>query len=426
MRIGCIADDLTGATDWAGMFAEAGLEVIQFIGVPEGPAPPAADAIVVALKSRTAPVTEAVDESLAALAWLQAAGCDQIFFKYCSTFDSSPRGNIGPVADALLDATGATFTVACPAFPKNGRTVFQGHLFVGAQLLSESSMRNHPLTPMTDSNLVRVLQAQTARGVGLVPLEVVRQGEAAIREAFAALQSAGRTYAIVDAVEDDDLRALGRACAGMAVVTGGSGLAMGLIENFPADRGASPAPPASTAGPHAVIAGSCSAATQRQVALAAARAPAFRIDPLALHANPQLVDEALAYCDAHLNQGPVLVYATGDSASVQAVQAALGVEEAGALVENALATIARGLVARGARRLLVAGGETSGAVVKALGVPHLRIGPPIDPGVPWTHAALPHGGGPIALALKSGNFGSDDMFLKAWSTLDAWERGETQ
>lgn len=423
MRIGCIADDLTGATDWAGMFASAGLEVIQFIGAPQmRAAAPEADAIVVALKSRTAPVAEAVAESLEALAWLRQAGCDRIFFKYCSTFDSSPRGNIGPVADALLDATGAAFTVACPAFPKNGRTVFQGHLFVGSQLLSESSMRNHPLTPMTDSDLVRVLQAQTPRRVGLAPLEIVRQGEAALRQAFKDLEAQGCAYAVVDAVEDEDLLILGRACADMAVVTGGSGLGMGLVPNLEHAAEANARPPGATNGPRAVIAGSCSAATQRQVAAMKAAAPAFQVDPLALRDDPGLVEAALAFADAHLGDGPILIYATAGGDEVRAAQAALGVEAAGALVEDALARIAQGLVQRGVRRLIVAGGETSGAVVKALGVPHLRIGPQIDPGVPWTHATLPETGAPIALALKSGNFGADDMFLQAWTGLDAWEK----
>jgi uncharacterized protein YgbK (DUF1537 family) len=416
LRLGCIADDLTGATDVALMLQNAGMRTIQVIGVPEpidSAALQDADAVVVALKSRTSAPAEAVAQSLAALAWLRAGGAAQILFKYCSTFDSTDAGNIGPVADALLDALGAGFTVACPAFPTNRRTIYQGHLFVGEQLLSDSPMKDHPLTPMRDASLVRVLGRQTRRKVGLVPLPTVRQGAPAMREAFAALQSSGHAYAIVDAVADEDLLALGAACAELPLLTGGSGIAMGLPANLGFRKGTAEGLPA--AGGHAaVLSGSCSAQTVAQVAHWMKSRPAFCIDPLRLAEGEDLAAAALDWAQPQLAAGPVLVYATAEPASVREVQARLGSQRAGELIEDCLAQVARGLVALGVRRLVVAGGETSGAVVNALGVRALRIGPQIDPGVPWTQTVEMRAGEPrLALALKSGNFGTVDFFDKA-------------
>jgi uncharacterized protein YgbK (DUF1537 family) len=409
MLLGCIADDLTGATDVALMLQSAGMRTVQAIGLPSGHAPEAADAVVVALKSRTIAAADAVAQSLAALAWLRGCGARQILFKYCSTFDSTDAGNIGPVADALLGAMGAAFTVACPAFPTNRRTVYHGHLFVGEQLLSDSPMKDHPLTPMRDANLVRVLGRQTARKVGLVPLPTVRRGAAAMREAFAALQSSGHAIAIVDAVADEDLLALGAASADLPLVTGGSGIAMGLPANFGIRARADTALPAA-GGYAAVLSGSCSAQSNAQVAQWIAARPAFRIDPLRLAQGEDQAGAALAWAAPRLAAGPVLVYATAEPASVREVQSRLGAQRAGELVEACLAKVAKGLVGQGVRRLVVAGGETSGAVAHALGVSMLRIGPQIDPGVPWTQST---GAPRLALALKSGNFGALDFFEKA-------------
>jgi len=415
--LGCIADDMTGATDLANTLVRQGMRAVQMIGVPETP-PPDADAVVVALKSRTVPAAEAVALSTAALGWLRQAGAHQIFFKYCSTFDSTDAGNIGPVADALRAALGADFTIACPAFPENKRTVYQGHLFVGRQLLSDSPMRDHPLTPMTDANLVRVLGRQTNAPVGLVPYETVRRGAAAVAAAFADLRRDGHAYAVVDAIEDEHLRTIGAACADLTLVTGGSGVALGLPENFrrrgrlPARGPADALPP--VGGAAAVLAGSCSPATLAQVAEMKRTRPAFALDPLALAAGRDLAGEALAWARQRLGPEPVLIYSSAPPDEVGRVQRELGREHAGALVEAALARIAAGLVAAGVRRLVVAGGETSGAVVQALGVRALRIGPQIDPGVPWT---LSLGEPAIALALKSGNFGAPDFFAKAFGML---------
>ena len=410
MLLGCIADDLTGATDVALMLQSAGMRTVQAIGVPAaGAALDAADAVVIALKSRTIPAAEAVAQSLAALHWLRSRGARQILFKYCSTFDSTDAGNIGPVADALLDATDSRFSVVCPAFPTNKRTIYMGHLFVGEQLLSDSPMKDHPLTPMRDANLVRVLARQTSRRVGLVALASVRQGEAAMREAFAQLRNTNHTYAVVDAVSDDDLLALGAACADMPLVTGGSGIAMGLPRNFGCRAGA-PADFPRVVGRAAVISGSCSAQTNAQVAAWRASRPAFRIDPLRLAGGEDLAVLALEWVSSLTDGEPFLVYATALPEEVRAAQSRLGAANAGELVERCLAQVAKGLVAAGVRKLVVAGGETSGAVVKALGVQLLRIGPQIDPGVPWTVSA---GDPVIALALKSGNFGGTGFFAKA-------------
>jgi uncharacterized protein YgbK (DUF1537 family) len=412
--LGCIADDFTGATDLANMLVRGGMRTVQSIGIPsaEVAAGLDADAVVIALKSRTTAASEAVAESLAALQWLRDQGCEQIFFKYCSTFDSTAAGNIGQVSEALLEALGSDFTLACPAFPENGRTIFRGHLFVQDQLLSESGMQHHPLTPMTDANLVRVLQSQTRLPVGLLRYDSIAQGVEAVRSRIAELRGQGVALAIADALSDADLYTLGAACADLPLLTGGSGLALGLPENFRRagklrDLDAASLP--KVAGGEVVLAGSASLATNAQVdAWLEAERPAWRIDPLALAAGEAVVEQALAF--AREQQDTVLIYATSTPEEVKAVQRQLGAERAGALVENALGEIARGLRDSGVRRFVVAGGETSGAVVKALDVRLLQIGAQIDPGVP---ATVSSGGEPLALALKSGNFGGRDFFAKA-------------
>jgi len=420
--LGCIADDFTGATDLASMLVKNGMRTVQVIGAPDASDPvPDADAIVVALKSRTAPVAQAIGESLAALAWLRAAGCRQFFFKYCSTFDSTERGNIGPVADALVAALDCGFALACPAFPANGRSVYQGYLFVGSALLNESGMEKHPLTPMTDANLVRVLSRQTDGAVGLVPFATVARGGAAIRDAMTALKEQGRRYAIVDAITDDDLRAIGEAAAAHALITGGSGVAIGLPDIFrrtlqlPAreNPGALPDAP----GHAAVLAGSCSRATLAQIATARDHIAVLELDPLATPDARALAAQAITWMHGKLGAAPIVIAASSTPERVEALQQKLGRDAAGALVEGALADIAEALVAAGVRRLVVAGGETSGAVVTRLRVRRLRIGAEIDPGVPWTFAE--GGGPPLLLALKSGNFGARDFFLKSFSRLGA-------
>jgi 3-dehydrotetronate 4-kinase len=413
--LGCVADDFTGATDLANTLVKAGMRTVQLLGVPRANLKvPDADCVIVALKSRSNPAAEAVAMSLAALGWLRQQGAKQYYFKYCSTFDSTDKGNIGPVADTLLDALGADFTVFNPSFPTNKRTVYKGYLLVGDELLSESGMRNHPLTPMTDPSLVRVLQRQTKHKVGLVQYSAVVKGAAAIRAAFDDLRKQGIRHAVLDSITDDHLMTLGEACADMKLVTGGSGMAMGLPANFVRQglmkTGQSAKLPR-IGGPTVVIAGSCSVATQGQVALMKKDHDAFELDPIAIASGRDVAQEALDWAGGRLSEKPVLVYSTATPEQVKAVQGKLGREHAGAMVEETLGKIARGLVAAGVRRLVVAGGETSGAVVGALGVEGLAIGPEIDPGVPWTVSI---GEPSLALALKSGNFGTPDFFTKAF------------
>jgi uncharacterized protein YgbK (DUF1537 family) len=417
LLLGCIADDFTGATDLANNLVREGMRVVQAIGVPDATDAliEGVDAVVIALKSRTAPACEAVAQSLAAARWLRAQGAAQLYFKVCSTFDSTPRGNIGPVAEALIEFTAARSVPVTPAFPATGRTVYLGHLFVGEQLLSDSPMRQHPLTPMTDANLVRVLQAQCAHErVGLVAQREVAAGAAAIVRRLDALAAQGIKLAIVDAIGDADLRTLATASRELPLVVAGSGVAIGI----PTQHGLAPSaaaaalPPAR--GQRAVVSGSCSAATNAQVAhFKAQGGPAFAVDPLRVAAGHDVAQEALAFARPRLAEGTVLVHATAEPDAVRAVQQQLGAERAGALVEATLARVAAGLVDAGVGQLLVAGGETSGACVQALGLTRLRIGPQIDPGVPWCHAPERS----LHLALKSGNFGGVDFFQRAFTLL---------
>ena len=417
--LGCIADDFTGATDLANNLVRAGMRVVQTIGVPTQSLEAEVDAVVVSLKTRTIAASQACAESLAALNWLQAQGAQQIYFKYCSTFDSTPQGNIGPVIDALMAALQTDFTIATPAFPDAGRTVFKGYLFVGATLLHESGMQDHPLTPMTDPSLVRVLAPQTRHQVGLIDYTVVAQGESAIRARIDALRAEGVAIAIVDAVSNADLLRLGAALSDVPLVTAGSGVAIGLPANFgiaPNDR--------ACALPHvdglqAIVSGSCSRATNAQVAaFIATGAPALAIDPLRLQqgvsAIEQVIAEALAFSQSHLAKGPVLVYSTAEPETLKRIQDQIGVEVAGQLVEQTLARIAVGLVKQGVGQLIVAGGETSGAVVQALGMTQLQIGAQIDPGVPWCAGKTAASENMLHITLKSGNFGTADFFSKAF------------
>lgn len=406
--LGVIADDYTGATDLAGMLVRSGVSTVQFLGVPTGDEqPPEAECLVVALKSRSIAADEAVRQSVAAARWLLAQGVDQVFFKYCSTFDSTPDGNIGPVAEALARELGADISIICPAVPENGRTIYQGNLFVGESLLSESSMRNHPLTPMTDSNLGRLFAAQAEASPGLVPHATVRAGAEAIRDRLEELSVSGARFAVVDAVDDADLLAIGQATADARLVTGAAGLAVGMASaRSSGSRGEVPVPPAGLA---AVLSGSCSTATQEQVSLYKSGHPSFEIDVYRLAAGDDVVAEALSFAEEHLSAVP-LIYSSADPATVREIQDALGVAHSAELVESAFAAIAQGLVGLGVRRLVVAGGETSGAVVNGLGTTAIEIGREVDPGVPWTVSVdEPR----IGLLLKSGNFGSPDIFTKA-------------
>ena len=428
IMLGCIADDLTGATDLANNLVRAGMRAVLTVDVPSNDDPIDADAIVVALKSRTIPAAEAAEQSLRACRWLRRQGARQLYFKVCSTFDSTAQGNIGPVIEALMDKLDCDFSVVVPAFPDNDRTVFKGHLFVDDVLLSDSGMRNHPLTPMTDANLVRFLQTQLqpnkGRKVGLIDYRTVAHSASAIVQRIEKLRSEGVSIAIADAVSNDDLNRLAAALRSEPLVTASSGLGIGL----PAQWGFTPSPKSSelprAVGRRAIISGSCSVATNAQVLDFIHRGGASRaLDPVQLASSHDAqIEKTLEwadYCWSGNSALPLLVYSTAEPAAVQATHAALGAERSGGIVEHALSDVSRGLVARGAGQLVVAGGETAGICVRALGIQQMQIGLQIDPGVPWCYAASTgnHASG-LHIALKSGNFGSQDFFSKAFTLLE--------
>ena len=405
--LGAIADDLTGATDVALALTSAGYRTTVVLGADaphDGDTADGADAVVVALKSRTMPVDEAVAVSLRALARLRSAGCERFYVKYCSTFDSTPAGNIGPVSEAVLEALGEPVTVVAPAFPANGRTVYRGHLFVGDDPLDESPMRHHPLTPMRDSNLLRLLAPQVGGGeadVALVSWPTVARGSEAVREAIGRAAGAGARFVVVDALTDADLATLARATQDLRLLTGGSALAQELTGPRTCGR----TPLTLPDGPRVVLSGSASRATQGQVRHALAVGAGHQLRPADLREDFAAAVSGAVAPALQGGDAPFVVYATASPEDV--------VDTADApLIEVALAEIAERLVAAGTRSLLVAGGETSGAVVQRLGVASLALGPEVDPGVAWMLGQ--RDGEDIHLMLKSGNFGREDLFVRAW------------
>lgn len=425
--LGCIADDLTGATDLCNNLVRAGMRVVLTVDVPRSAQSLPADAIVIALKSRTNPPDQAVVQSLAACHWLRNQGVQQLYFKICSTFDSTPRGNIGPVIEALMDELSCEFSVVVPSFPDNERTVYRGHLFVGDALLSESGMRNHPLTPMTDANLVRFLGQQLSSSrnhkVGLIDYRSVTKSAEAITERIAELRAAGIAVAIADSISNDDLHRLASALHCHPLVTAGSGLAIGL----PAQWGFKPSPQSAhlpaASGRKAIISGSCSVATNAQVGQfirTGGKARMLNAVELAQDSG-RLIDDAIAWADAEWNHDPaksLLIYSTERPAELETVHEKLGVERSGELVEDALSKIAPALIQRGVGQLVVAGGETAGICIRALGIEQVQIGPQIDPGVPWCFGTPANSKSGIHIALKSGNFGKEDFFNRAFHMLE--------
>lgn len=417
--LGCIADDFTGATDIAGLLARSGVKVSLRMGLPvDDPETCETSAFeVIALKSRTAPVAEAVAETRAALDWLRRAGAKRFFWKYCSTFDSTPEGNIGPVAEALMADLKTAQTIYCPAFPENGRSIFMGNLFVGEQPLSESPMKDHPLTPMRDSNLMRLLAPQVKGKVGLANRLCVARGADDLAARLSELQGEGVAHVVVDAVANDDLTTIAQACRDMPLMTGGSAVAMALPALYLADGTLSPdaekvEKPNLREGA-IILSGSCSKMTRAQVAACLETVSGYQLDPLVLARDG--LGEARAWLALQDPSAPKIVYATTDPDGVRAAQEKLGTAKAGQIVEDALAQLAIDARDAGTRRFVVAGGETSGAVTKALGVTRLTIGSEIAPGVPWTYCKSD--GHEIALTLKSGNFGSETFFADALAKL---------
>ena len=419
ITLGCIADDFTGATDLANMLVKGGLKTIQLLGNPsKEDVVPSVDAVIIALKTRTIPVEEAIEQSLQALNWLKNAGAKQFFFKYCSTFDSTDEGNIGPVIDALMEALETQFTIACPAFPETERTIFKGHLFVGDKLLSDSPMKDHPLTPMTDSNLVSTLSRQTSQKVGLVEYKDILAGPSAIRKAFDQLQKEDVAIAVTDVLNDEHLYFLGEAVKDFKLITGGSGIALGLPSQFKSRNNHQEETRAHSLpkvlGKELVLSGSCSEMTLAQVDEFSKRYSTLKLDPIELAENNSALANAVDWVIQAKGEEPILVYASAPPDAVKQAQKKLGRDLASSTVENALAKIALAAVQNGFRRIVVAGGETAGAVVSNLGIKGIMIGEQIDPGVPTTVSIADPS---IGLVLKSGNFGSADFFEKAFKVM---------
>lgn len=415
MLLGVIADDFTGATDIAGFLVENGMRTVQLNGIPTGEFDTSADAVVISLKSRSCLVDEAVTDSVTALKWLQSQGCQQFYFKYCSTFDSTAEGNIGPVTDALLAELGESFTIVCPALPVNGRTVYNGHLFVFGELLSDSGMRNHPVTPMTDSSVVRMMDAQSEGVSGLVNFQTIEQGSDAVTVRFNELKAQGSRYAVVDAFNAEHLVTLGQAAKSMKLITGGSGLAAGIAKNWTehlVDQSDAKHAGSPVKGPTVVFSGSCSVMTNQQVAVYKQLAPHFAIDVKACLTNDQYANEVFDWVMTN-SQGDFapLVYATADAAELKAIQEEYGAHASSHAVEQFFSQLAIKLQQHGVKNFIVAGGETSGVVTQSLTVKGFHIGPQIAPGVPWVKSVE----GELSLALKSGNFGDENFFAKAQS-----------
>jgi 3-dehydrotetronate 4-kinase len=418
LKLGCIADDYTGASDLANTLTRAGLRTVQTIGVPSGDlALPEVDAVVVSLKSRSIEASVAVSRSREAERWLRGRGAAHVLFKICSTFDSTDAGNIGPVMDALRADAGGPMVLVTPAFPETGRTVYQGHLFVGAVPLNESPLKDHPLNPMHDANLVRVLARQSRSRIGLVDLATVVRGVDAVRTRLAELASQGFGAAIIDAVFDADLTAVGAAALERPVSVGASGIGLGLARALVAAGEVQSHTESSVAdrpvgGPAACLAGSCSQATLAQIASAEKIMPVLHLDPDRVIAGQDEARRALSWAVDRLADGPVLIASSTTPDQVAALQARHGREAAGHAIEQAMAEIAEGLIQAGVRRLVVAGGETSGAVVDRLKIPGFLVGAEIAAGVPVLRT-VGAPSGDLLLALKSGNFGGPQFFLDA-------------
>ncbi|HAT8501323.1 3-oxo-tetronate kinase [Vibrio vulnificus] len=418
MLLGVIADDFTGATDIAGFLVENGMRTVQLNGIPKQEVDIHADAVVISLKSRSCPVDEAINDSVAALKWLKANGCQQFYFKYCSTFDSTAEGNIGPVADALLAELNEDFTIVCPALPVNGRTVYNGHLFVFQDLLSDSGMRNHPVTPMTDSSLIRMMDAQSQGSSGLVNFQVIEQGSQAVSERFETLKQQGVRYAVVDAFNADHLVTLGQAAKSLKLVTGGSGLAVGIAKNWAellADQSDAKKAGNPTKAPTVVFSGSCSVMTNQQVAVYKQQAPHFAIDVKACLTDEAYSNHVFDWVMTNIDsEFAPLVYATAEATALKAIQEEFGAQASSHAVEHFFSKLAIKLQQHGVKNFIVAGGETSGVVTQSLAVTGFHIGPQIAPGVPWVKSI----DGELSLALKSGNFGDERFFAKAQSLFE--------
>lgn len=415
MQLGVIADDFTGATDIASFLVNYGMSTIQLNGVPQDSLTldNDVDAVVISLKSRSCPVNEAVEQSVAALKWLQQQGCKQFYFKYCSTFDSTSKGNIGPVTDALLDALDEKLTIISPALPVNGRTIYQGYLFVMAQLLSDSGMRHHPINPMTDSSLIRLMESQSKGKCGLIPFNIIESGANAVSAKLDELKNAGYRYVVLDTLTEKHLLTQGEAVRDMKLVTGGSGLAIGLakqwakpgVDSQQAQKAGQPQGDKSV-----ILSGSCSVMTNKQVAAYQNQAPSFALDIEKCLIDDNYINIVNQWVIDNSSQSLApLVYATTSPENLASIQNKWGIEKTSIAVESFFANLAKRLVDQGYNKIITAGGETSSIIVQTLSISGFHIGPTIAPGVPWVRAIDK----PLSLSLKSGNFGDETFFIKA-------------
>ncbi|MBY3072961.1 four-carbon acid sugar kinase family protein [Rhizobium laguerreae] len=421
--LGSIADDYTGASDLANTLTKNGLRTVQTVGIPDPAlALPDVDAVVVSLKIRSVPASDAVTAATSAERWLRQRGAGHVLYKICSTFDSTDAGNIGPVAEALSEAAGGGVVLVTPAFPETGRTVYFGHLFVGGQPLNESPLKDHPLNPMHDANLVRVLTRQSRNAVGLIDLTCIAAGAGAVKARLDTLSKASVTAVIADAIFERDLETLGEIALETPVSTGASGLGLGLARAL-VRSGRISSGGATTAdairpvgGLSAIVAGSCSKATLHQLDIAERSMPVLRLDPERLLAGPDEIAAAISWAGERISAGPVVVAASAAPETVSRLQSLYGREASGHAIETATSIITAELVERGVRRLVIAGGETSGAAVDRLAIPAFLIGPEIAPGVPVLRT-IGNAQGDMLLALKSGNFGGEDFFTAALAVM---------
>ena len=422
MKLGIIGDDFTGSSDIANNLKKSGMQVSMYAGVPnllpEEIKKEQTDAAVIALKTRTIPIEDAIRESLEALSWLKDCGCEQFIFKYCSTFDSTKEGNIGPVTDAIMEELNTNFTIACPSFPDAGRTVYFGHMFVNGKPLNESGMENHPLTPMTDHNLVRWLGHQTKNNVGLIDFETISKGENSVKEKIRNLKKDGYKYAIIDTNKNDDFDIICNAVKNLPFLTGGSGIALGLpkiykdkgllsVSNFQIPKNNSNA---------IILSGSCSVTTINQINIYKENNPSFYISPDEVINNEDLIEKVLSWIKDNETQSP-LVYSSSDIKSVSEKQKQYGQELLANKIEKFFELLSKRLVKDNFGTFISAGGETSGAVIKGLGIQELKIGKEISHGVPALWSPESNGNKPVSVTLKSGNFGQDDFFTRALKAL---------
>ncbi|GEM77969.1 3-oxo-tetronate kinase [Vibrio superstes] len=412
MKIGVIADDFTGATDAASFIVKGGMSAIQLSGIQDSTKGIDVDALVVSLKSRSCDVNKAVKDSLEACDWLLDEGCDLIYFKYCSTFDSTEKGNIGPVVEALKTRLSQPSVLLCPALPVNGRTVYQGHLFVFDRLLSESGMRSHPITPMTESNLLRVIGSQSAAKAGLISWHDIAQQR--IKEKQAELELAGKELIICDSVSDEDLERLAEVAQSQKLVSGGSGLVGAIAKTVSAtDASLEGKVQVCDSLKGVVLSGSCSEVTNEQVNSYKEIAPSLKLDVSRCLNDETYLEEVLVWVVSHTKQICFpMVYATVRPDELANIQSKFG-QKASIGVEALFHQLVKKLYGMGFNTFISAGGETSGTVTQALSIESFRVGQEIAPGVPWMSSI----DGEVWLALKSGNFGDVQFFEHAQEQL---------